>query len=91
MANMTLKRRISRLVFKPDARAAALEREAWQVLVAEVRKVQRKLSVEIEDEGFEPVMRRIIEDGSPIEHVAILDGLLGPAGDAGRGGGRRAR
>ena len=33
--------------------------------------------------SFEAVIRRIIDSGSPIEHVAILDGgLLGPAGDA---------
>ncbi len=76
-----LKRRL-KLRFWPDHHAVALEREAWNIIIAEVRKVQAKLSVDIEDEGFEPVMRRIIEDGAPIEIVAVLDGLFGPAGDA---------
>jgi hypothetical protein len=71
-----------RLFFRPDARAAALEREAWGIIAAEARKIQAKLSVEIEDEGFNAVVRRIIDSGSPMEHVAMLDGgILGPAGD----------
>ena len=77
-----LKRRISRLFFRSDAHTAALEREARRVLTAEVRKLQAELSIEIEDEGFDAVVRRIIDSGDPTEHVAILDGLLGPAGDA---------
>ncbi len=76
-----LKRRL-KLRFWPDDRAVVLEREAWNIVIAETRKAQRRLSIEIEDEGFEKTLRRIIEDGSPIEHVAILDGLLGEAGDA---------
>ena len=47
-----------------------------------MRKFQTELSIEIEDEGVEAVVRRIIDSGSPIEHVALLDGLFGPAGDA---------
>ena len=62
---MTIKRRFSRLVFKPDARAAALEPEAWALIISEVRKVQTTLSVEIEDEGFESTIRRIIDFGTP--------------------------
>ena len=77
-----LKHRLRRLVFRPDARALAQHREAWRVLTASVRKLQTELSIEIEDEGVEAVVRRIIDSGSPIEHVALLDGLFGPAGDA---------
>ncbi len=40
MRNMGIKHRISRLLFKPDAHAAAVEREAWRVLATEARKVQ---------------------------------------------------
>ena len=79
---MSIKRRISRLLFRPDAHTAAVERDAWRVLIVEVRKVQSKLSIEIEDEGFETMLRRVIDSGSPIEHVAVLDELLGEAGDA---------
>jgi hypothetical protein len=76
------KRQLKQLVFKPDARALALEREAWGIIIAETRKVQAALSIEIEDNGFETTIRRIIEDGTTLEHVAVLDGLLGEAGDA---------
>jgi hypothetical protein len=78
-----LKHRLRRLVFRPDADALAQHREAWRVLTAEARKTQAALSIEIEDEGIEAVVRRIIDSGSPIEHIALLDGgLFGPAGDA---------
>lgn len=77
-----LKRRL-RLLFKPDAHAAAREWEAWRILATEARKLQGKLSIEIEDDGFETVVRRIIESGTVMEHIALLDGgLFGPAGDA---------
>ena len=80
---MSIKHRISRLFFRPDADAARQHQEARRVLTASVRKIQAELSIEIEDDGFEAVVRRIIDSGSPIEHVALLDGgLFGPAGDA---------
>ncbi len=70
-----LKRRL-KLRFWPDHHAVALEREAWNLIIAETRKAQARLSVEIEDEGLEPVMRRVVDSGSPIELVACLDGLF---------------
>ena len=90
-----IKRRL-KLLFRPDAHTAALEREAWRVLATEARKVQAALSIEIEDEGFEAVVRRIIEIGSPIEHDplrcrgATLQVRLGPACGRSRGLGLRA-
>lgn len=74
-------RRRLKLLFKPDAHTAALEREAWRVLATEARKIQVALSIEIEDDGFESVVRRIINSGSTMEMIALLDGLLGPAGE----------
>ena len=74
---MGIKQRISRLFFKPDADALAQHREAWAPIITAARKAQLELHREVEDNGLEAVVSRIIESGDPIEIVALLD-ALGP-------------
>ena len=74
---MSIKQRISRLLFRPDTRALAQHEEAWRVLTAAARKTQLELHAEVEESGLAAVVNRLIESGDPIEIVALLD-ALGP-------------
>ncbi len=71
---------IAHAATRPLTRARS--RSLGHILIAETRKVQARLSVEIEDNAFEATLRRIIDSSSVVEHIAVLDGLLGEAGDA---------
>ena len=74
-----IKRRL-KLLFRPDADAARQHREAWAVLTKAARKTQLELHHEVEDNGLEAVIERLIQNGDPIEFVALLD-ALGPVAD----------
>jgi hypothetical protein len=64
----SIKHRISHLVFRPDARALAQHRAAWAPIITAARKIQLELHHEIEDNGFEAVVRRIIDSGNPMRY-----------------------
>ena len=73
-----IKRRL-KLLFRPDAHAARQHQEAWAVLTKAARKTQLELHAEVEENGLEAVIRRLIDSGDPIEFVALLDALGGSA------------
>jgi hypothetical protein len=51
--------------------------EAWAPIITAARKIQLELRAEVEDNGTEAAVGRIIDRGAPIEIVAMLD-ALGP-------------
>ena len=68
------------MTFDPDPAAVALELEAWAVIDAAVDKIlAEELYPEIEANGLASVVRRLVEDGDPIELVAMLAALRADA------------
>jgi hypothetical protein len=74
MPNDDVKHRLSGgLFFQPDAAALAIAEKADREFGTALGQVLAKIQAEIHERGLRSVVRRVVDDGVPMELIAMLE------------------